>query len=48
MRCMQAAAQKQAVTHITVILAFSIKYLTHLSTPTYVLTIEACAYNSAI
>ena len=45
MRCMRAAAQKQAVSHITVILAFSIKYLTHTSSPTHVLTIEAFAYN---
>ena len=37
MRCMRAAAQDQAVSHKTVILAFSIKHLTHLSSPTYVL-----------
>ena len=37
MRCMRAAAQNQAVSHKTVILAFSIKHLTHLSSPTYVL-----------
>ena len=48
MRCKRAAAQKQAVSHITVILTFSIKYVTYLSSPTYVLTIEACACNSAL
>ena len=48
MRCMRAAAQNQAVSHKTVILAFSIKHLTYLSSPTHVLTIEACADNSAI
>ena len=46
--CMRAAAQHQAVSQITVMLARSIKHLTHLSSPTFVLTIEACADNSAM
>ena len=34
MRCMRATAQNQAVSHKTVILAFSTKHLTHPSSPT--------------
>ena len=48
MHCMRDAAQNQAVGHITVILGFSLKHLTHLSSPTYVLTTDVCADNSAI
>ena len=48
MLLMRPAAQNQAVSHITVILAFLLKYLTHLSSPIYVLTVEAHADNSAM
>ena len=37
MRCMRAAAQNQAVSHKIVILAFSIKHLTPVSSPTCVI-----------
>ena len=48
MLCMRSAAQHQAVSHITVILAFLIKHLTPLSSPMYLLIVEARADNSAM
>ena len=51
MECVACELQhkKQAMTHITVMLAFSKKtFDTYFKPHIYVLTIEACAYNSGI